>query len=149
MTGYGFVNKYDHMTIAFSECNSTQSWPHTQAAGPRTRASWKSPRYPDIFRVIAINTPSIKIFFASKDGPDCCGGRGWTKMSAQKVESNHCASQRLQVWSLQPGPPNVIWTLDLGSSPILNYNDIVLVIIGTALSSLDVSRYRIYNFFSH
>ena len=26
------------------------------------------------------------------------------------MESNHCASRHLQVWSLQPGPPSVIWT---------------------------------------
>ena len=36
-------------------------------------------------------------------------------MIAQKEESNFCSFHCLQVWSLQPGPPNVIWTRDPGS----------------------------------
>ena len=102
-------------------CLSTHSTESSELAahttGPRTRASWKIPRLRDIFHVFAIITRLIKIIFASKDGSDWCGGRVQTKMSAQKVESNHCASQRLQVWSLQPGPPNVIWTRGIGTKP--------------------------------
>ena len=42
-------------------------------------------------------------------------------ISAQKVESNHCASRHLQVWSLHPGPPRIIWTI-LNSLTYFLYN---------------------------
>ena len=37
------------------------------------------------------------------------------------MESNHCASRHLQVWSLHPGPPRIIWTI-LNSATYLLYN---------------------------
>ena len=56
-----------------------------------------------------------------KPGSGWCGAKKRGACAAQKVESNHCASRRLQVWSLQPGPPSVIWTIDSQFLPILNF----------------------------
>ena len=53
---------------------------------------------------------------------DWCGGWRLVKIIAQKVESNHCASRHLQVWSLQPGPPNIIWTLTDSDSKHFHQN---------------------------
>ena len=62
-----------------------------------------------------------------KPGSGWCGAKKRGACAAQKVESNHCASRRLQVWSLQPGPPSVIWTFNNQFLPIFNFKQVIIV----------------------